>query len=226
MIHQRKLVGNFFLLLFAKDSGLLDNCLVVSVILYPTIVICQSVHHCTSNKTSETLAKVKSFCERSFVAADNCHRCTLPLNNGGKLTNDGMSCKLIEINPTKNFEAKLFLLDNEYLTLPNAIKLTAVCFLFKVLTGEDWNEVMYTAIRSKGGRAGGGVIYGTYFVILLLCGDWTLLNVFLAIACDSLDQAAELTAAEEAEIERQEQEQEAARLAEQAALGAINPQQQ
>ena len=49
----------------------------------------------------------------------------------------------------------------------------------QVLTGEDWNEVMYTAIRSKGGRAGGGAIYGTYFVILLLCGDWTLLNVFL-----------------------------------------------
>ena len=66
---------------------------------------------------------------------------------------------------------------------------------------------MYTAIRSKGGREGGGAIYAVYFVILLLCGDWTLLNVFLAIACDSLDQAAELTAAEEAEKERQEQEQ-------------------
>ena len=25
-------------------------------------------------------------------------------------------------------------------------------------------------------------------MVLLLCGDWTLLNVFLAIACDSLDQ--------------------------------------
>ena len=94
---------------------------------------------------------------------------------------------------------------------------------FQVLTGEDWNTVMYTAIRSKGGRSGGGAIYSTYFVILLLCGDWTLLNVFLAIACDSLDQAAELTAAEEAEKERQEQEQEAARIAEQAALGAMDP---
>ena len=72
-----------------------------------------------------------------------------------------------------------------------------------MLTGEDWNNVMYTAIRSKGGREGGGAIYAVYFVILLLCGDWTLLNVFLAIACDSLDQAAELTAAEEAEKERQ-----------------------
>jgi hypothetical protein len=92
-----------------------------------------------------------------------------------------------------------------------------------VLTGEDWNEVMYTAIISKGGREGGGTLYGIYFVILLLCGDWTLLNVFLAIACDSLDQAAELTAAEEADKERKEAEEEAARVAEQAALGAIDP---
>ncbi len=80
----------------------------------------------------------------------------------------------------------------------------------------------FTIFRSKGGRSGGGAIYGTYFVILLLCGDWTLLNVFLAIACDSLDQAAELTAAEEAEKERAEAEEEAARIAEQAALGALD----
>ena len=39
--------------------------------------------------------------------------------------------------------------------------------------------------------------------MLTLCGDYTLLNVFLAIACDSLDQAAALTEAEEAEKERQ-----------------------
>ena len=45
----------------------------------------------------------------------------------------------------------------------------------------------------------------------------------VAIACDSLDQAAELTAAEEAEAERREAEEEAARIAEQAALGALDP---
>ena len=61
-----------------------------------------------------------------------------------------------------------------------------------MLTGEDWNQVMYTAIDSKGGRQHGGSIYCLYFVLLTLCGDYTLLNVFLAIACDSLDQAAAL----------------------------------
>lgn len=53
-------------------------------------------------------------------------------------------------------------------------------------------QVMYTAIDSKGGRKHGGSIYCLYFVLLTLCGDYTLLNVFLAIACDSLDQAAAL----------------------------------
>ncbi len=70
-----------------------------------------------------------------------------------------------------------------------------------MLTGEDWNVVMYTAIRSKGGRENGGLVYALYFVLLTLCGDYTLLNVFLAIACDSLDQAAALTEQEEAEKE-------------------------
>ena len=58
---------------------------------------------------------------------------------------------------------------------------------------------MYTAIDAKGGREGGGLQYSLYFVLLTLCGDYTLLIVFLAIACDSLDQAAALTEAEEAE---------------------------
>ncbi|XP_059097525.1 voltage-dependent calcium channel type A subunit alpha-1-like [Tigriopus californicus] len=81
----------------------------------------------------------------------------------------------------------------------------ALLTVFQILTGEDWNQVMYTAINSKGGRANGGTIYSLYFVMLTLCGDYTLLNVFLAIACDSLDQAAALTEAEEAEKERQKQ---------------------
>ena len=72
-----------------------------------------------------------------------------------------------------------------------------------MLTEEDWNNVMYTAIVSQGGRRDGGLMYSIYFVMLTLCGNYCLLNVFLAIACDSLDQAAALTEAEEAEKERQ-----------------------
>jgi len=71
---------------------------------------------------------------------------------------------------------------------------------------------MYTAIVSQGGRHGGGIVYSIYFVMLTLCGNYCLLNVFLAIACDSLDQAAELTAAEEAEKEKAEEEARKAEL--------------
>ena len=66
-------------------------------------------------------------------------------------------------------------------------------FVLQILTGEDWNQVMYYAINSGGGPREGGLVYALYFVMLTLCGDYTLLNVFLAIACDSLDQAAALT---------------------------------
>ena len=65
----------------------------------------------------------------------------------------------------------------------------------QVLTGEDWNEVMYHGIESQGGHRS-GMIYSLYFIILTLFGNYTLLNVFLAIAVDNLANAQELTAAE------------------------------
>ena len=65
---------------------------------------------------------------------------------------------------------------------------------------------MYYAINSKGGPRDGGLVYALYFVMLTLCGDYTLLNVFLAIAVDSLGQAQEMTALEEKEKEMKEKE--------------------
>ena len=71
----------------------------------------------------------------------------------------------------------------------------ALLTVFQVLTGEDWNEVMYQGIESQGGHRS-GMIYSMYFIILTLFGNYTLLNVFLAIAVDNLANAQELTAAE------------------------------
>lgn len=56
---------------------------------------------------------------------------------------------------------------------------------------------MYDGIRSQGGLEKGGMIYSLYFIVLMLFGNYTLLNVFLAIAVDNLANAQELTAAEE-----------------------------
>ncbi len=72
----------------------------------------------------------------------------------------------------------------------------ALLTVFQVLTGEDWNEVMYHGIESQGGHRS-GMVYALYFIVLTLFGNYTLLNVFLAIAVDNLANAQELTAAEE-----------------------------
>ncbi|ESN95222.1 hypothetical protein HELRODRAFT_128993, partial [Helobdella robusta] len=78
----------------------------------------------------------------------------------------------------------------------------ALLTVFQILTGEDWNEVMFFAIQSRGGIQKGGMLYSVYFIILVLFGNYTLLNVFLAIAVDNLANAQELTAAEEEQDEQ------------------------
>lgn len=51
------------------------------------------------------------------------------------------------------------------------------------------------------------MIYSLYFIILVLFGNYTLLNVFLAIAVDNLANAQELTAAEEEQEEEDKEKQ-------------------
>ncbi|ODM95155.1 Voltage-dependent calcium channel type D subunit alpha-1 [Orchesella cincta] len=73
--------------------------------------------------------------------------------------------------------------------------------VFQILTGEDWNEVMYYGIAAYGGVSSVGVIACIYFIILFICGNYILLNVFLAIAVDNLADADSLTAIEKEEGE-------------------------
>ncbi|XP_067825703.1 calcium channel, voltage-dependent, N type, alpha 1B subunit, a [Heptranchias perlo] len=72
----------------------------------------------------------------------------------------------------------------------------AILTVFQVLTGEDWNAVMYFGIESQGGVKT-GMFSSVFFIILTLFGNYTLLNVFLAIAVDNLANAQELTKDEE-----------------------------
>uniref|UniRef100_A0A671YX65 Voltage-dependent N-type calcium channel subunit alpha n=1 Tax=Sparus aurata TaxID=8175 RepID=A0A671YX65_SPAAU len=76
----------------------------------------------------------------------------------------------------------------------------AILTVFQILTGEDWNAVMYHGIESQGG-VHGGMFSSIYFIILTLFGNYTLLNVFLAIAVDNLANAQELTKDEEEQEE-------------------------
>ncbi|XP_037087446.1 LOW QUALITY PROTEIN: voltage-dependent calcium channel type D subunit alpha-1-like [Pollicipes pollicipes] len=73
--------------------------------------------------------------------------------------------------------------------------------VFQILTGEDWNLVMYHGIQAYGGVGGFGALACVYFIILFICGNYILLNVFLAIAVDNLADAESLTAIEKEEEE-------------------------
>uniref|UniRef100_A0A8C7E026 Voltage-dependent L-type calcium channel subunit alpha n=1 Tax=Oncorhynchus kisutch TaxID=8019 RepID=A0A8C7E026_ONCKI len=62
----------------------------------------------------------------------------------------------------------------------------ALLTCFQILTGEDWNAVMYDGIMAYGGPVFPQMIVCIYFVSLFVVGNYILLNVFLAIAVDNL----------------------------------------
>uniref|UniRef100_A0A8C6SBS1 Voltage-dependent L-type calcium channel subunit alpha n=1 Tax=Neogobius melanostomus TaxID=47308 RepID=A0A8C6SBS1_9GOBI len=77
----------------------------------------------------------------------------------------------------------------------------ALLTVFQILTGEDWNTVMYDGIMAYGGPASSGMVVCIYFIILFICGNYILLNVFLAIAVDNLADAESLNSAQKEEEE-------------------------
>uniref|UniRef100_A0A674C6B4 Voltage-dependent L-type calcium channel subunit alpha n=1 Tax=Salmo trutta TaxID=8032 RepID=A0A674C6B4_SALTR len=77
----------------------------------------------------------------------------------------------------------------------------ALISVFQILTGEDWNAVMYDGIMAHGGPTMPGILVSIYFIILFVCGNYILLNVFLAIAVDNLAEAESLTMAQKEKSE-------------------------
>ncbi|XP_015033625.2 voltage-dependent calcium channel type D subunit alpha-1 isoform X1 [Drosophila willistoni] len=76
----------------------------------------------------------------------------------------------------------------------------ALLTVFQIMTGEDWNAVMYQGIAAYGGVSSYGALACIYFIILFICGNYILLNVFLAIAVDNLADADSLS-----EVEKEEE---------------------
>uniref|UniRef100_A0A8C1FT85 Voltage-dependent P/Q-type calcium channel subunit alpha-1A n=1 Tax=Cyprinus carpio carpio TaxID=630221 RepID=A0A8C1FT85_CYPCA len=100
----------------------------------------------------------------------------------------------------------------------------AIMTVFQILTGEDWNMVMYDGIESQGGVRK-GMVFSVFFIVLTLFGNYTLLNVFLAIAVDNLANAQELTKDEQEEEQAANQKmalQAAKEVAEVSPLSAAN----
>ena len=54
--------------------------------------------------------------------------------------------------------------------------------IFQILTGENWNTVMYDAMRSVGDIA------SIYFILLVVIGNYIILNLFLAILLDKFGE--------------------------------------
>ncbi|KAA8591084.1 hypothetical protein FQN60_002027 [Etheostoma spectabile] len=69
----------------------------------------------------------------------------------------------------------------------------ALICVFQILTGEDWTTIMYNGIMAYGGPVIPGILVSIYFIVLFVCGNYILLNVFLAIAVDNLAEAESLT---------------------------------
>ncbi|XP_028822833.1 calcium channel, voltage-dependent, L type, alpha 1D subunit, a isoform X3 [Denticeps clupeoides] len=85
----------------------------------------------------------------------------------------------------------------------------ALLTVFQILTGEDWNAVMYDGIMAYGGPSSSGMIVCIYFIILFICGNYILLNVFLAIAVDNLADAESLSTDDKKDDEKDEEIEEA-----------------
>lgn len=60
---------------------------------------------------------------------------------------------------------------------------TLVTTVLQILTGEDWNVVMYDGIMAYGGPVFPGMIVCVYFVILFICGNCILPQVHWVTAC-------------------------------------------
>uniref|UniRef100_A0A8C4HEF6 Voltage-dependent L-type calcium channel subunit alpha n=1 Tax=Dicentrarchus labrax TaxID=13489 RepID=A0A8C4HEF6_DICLA len=77
----------------------------------------------------------------------------------------------------------------------------ALISVFQILTGEDWTTIMYNGIMAYGGPVFPGILVAIYFIVLFVCGNYILLNVFLAIAVDNLAEAESLTSAQKEKAE-------------------------
>ena len=78
----------------------------------------------------------------------------------------------------------------------------SVITIFQILTGENWNEVMYDGMRSTGSLS------CIYFLLLFILGNYIILNLFLAILLDNFGGGEEDEEGEDGE-EEEEGEKEA-----------------
>ena len=60
----------------------------------------------------------------------------------------------------------------------------AIVTIFLVLFGEGWNDIMYNTMRCNS-----AVMTALYYIMLVICGNIIMLNLFLAILLGNFDKA-------------------------------------
>lgn len=60
----------------------------------------------------------------------------------------------------------------------------AIVTIFLVLFGEGWNDIMYNTMRCTS-----AVMTALYYIMLVICGNIIMLNLFLAILLGNFDKA-------------------------------------
>ena len=79
-----------------------------------------------------------------------------------------------------------------FLTLHQFLKLS-VSVSLQILTGEDWNAVMYDGIMAYGGPIFPNMVVSIYFVILFVCGNCILLETSAAALSGAESKAGDNT---------------------------------
>ena len=77
--------------------------------------------------------------------------------------------------------------------------------VFQVLTMENWQDVLYTSMRSAKGSAVKKALTAVYYISWIFIGNFILLNLFLAILIDSFTaEESDATASVEEDLEAEQ----------------------
>eukprot|EP00752_Nemacystus_decipiens_P007034 g6310.t1 len=93
---------------------------------------------------------------------------------------DGVAAPWDEVTKLNSTERLLAGISQPRVNFDSFASSLLACFI--IITGEDWNQVMYDGIRG-----GGSFWYSTFFVACVGLGQFVVLNLFLAVLLGNID---------------------------------------
>lgn len=140
---------------------------------------------CQSEKYNNSSTNGKSLLQEIILLSGRCRAaqhehtapyvyCFLTLNQCNDDCMIGSMCCFFSLNSTLsnfgNHGRHVLQISSSMIELAS----TVYC-VRQILTGEDWNTVMYDGIMAYGGPASSGMVVCIYFIILFICGNCILL---------------------------------------------------